>query len=771
MKIRTKIGGMGLLLVILTALSIVGIALHQKNVLEENIKIEVDQLIESETKKVAQDVFLMCRTMHESLEKRLERKLGVAKNVLDDTGQVTFGQEKVRWQAINQYTGLRKEVVLPKMLFGGQWLGQTTPFGDPVPIVDNVSSLLGSACTLFQRMNETGDMIRVATSVPDSNKDRAVGTYIPRFNPDGTSNSVIERLLQGKVFTGRSYVVNDWYLTGYLPLLDRAGKKVIGALFVGQREEGVASLRRGIMDIRVGKTGYVAVLGAKGDQRGHYIISKRGQRDHENLLDPSSTARYSTTVEEIVQKALALENDSGAYGIPIQFHRYLWRNPGDDGLRPKMAAITYFEPWDWVILASAYEDDYRDARQRMAGAVAKMINGVYWVALGIIVLSLAISFYIARGISKPLEKAVEVFGRIGRGELDVQLRLDAGDEIGQLSRAFDAMVGNLKQVTASRDELDREIVRRTIVERELRETSARRKELEMIINHSSTVVFLWQATSGWPVEYVSRNIEQFGFQAEEFQSGSRLFFSIIHPEDVQQVAAEMARCEEKANDFTLQYRLIDAEGEMCWVETRLWSRFDENGRVSHYQGVLLDVTDRKKAEEAVHKLAYYDTLTGLPNRTLLLDRLKQTLAQAKRDNRYVALLFLDLDGFKEVNDLRGHAFGDLFLKAVGQRLDSCLRKNDTLARFGGDEFVVLLPGVAETPEVRSVAIKILEAMNQPFTLESEMVKVTTSMGIAIFPLDGNDSGTLLKRADIAMYTAKGRGRNNFCFFDSGMDRG
>jgi diguanylate cyclase (GGDEF)-like protein len=240
---------------------------------------------------------------------------------------------------------------------------------------------------------------------------------------------------------------------------------------------------------------------------------------------------------------------------------------------------------------------------------------------------------------------------------------------------------------------------------------------------------------------------------------------------VQQVAAEMARCEEKANDFTLQYRLIDAEGEMCWVETRLWSRFDENGRVSHYQGVLLDVTDRKKAEEAVHKLAYYDTLTGLPNRTLLLDRLKQTLAQAKRDNRYVALLFLDLDGFKEVNDLRGHAFGDLFLKAVGQRLDSCLRKNDTLARFGGDEFVVLLPGVAETPEVRSVAIKILEAMNQPFTLESEMVKVTTSMGIAIFPLDGNDSGTLLKRADIAMYTAKGRGRNNFCFFDSGMDRG
>ncbi|MEZ4598757.1 MAG: Cache 3/Cache 2 fusion domain-containing protein [Syntrophotaleaceae bacterium] len=772
MNIQTKIVSMVLVLVLLTALSIVAIAFRQKNVLTENVRAELDQLIQSETGKVAQDVYLMCRIMQESLEQRLGHGLIVAETALKRMGNISFGRDTVTWQAINQYTGKPSKVILPKMLIGGRWVGQTTRFEEAVPVVDEVTAMLGTACTLFQRVNETGDMIRVATSVPDSDGKRAIGTYIPRFNPDGSSNPVIEKLLQGETYTGRGYVVNAWYLTGYVPLWDPSRKKVVGALFVGQKQESVTSLRRGIMDIRIGKLGYVAVFGGKGDQQGRYIISQKGSRDNENVLASSMPVDMVDGIGQAIEKALTLEVPRDGGTIPVFFHRYPWQNPAEGDRRFKLAAVTYFEPWDWVIMATAYEDDYLEARERMTGAFSQMINWANLVTMAIIAFALALSFYIARGISRPLQKAIQVFDKIGQGELDVQMNLNARDEIGQLSQAFDVMVGNLKQVTASREELDREIVRRSFVERELRRASARRKELEMIINHSPTVVFLWQATTGWPVEYVSENIRQLGFMAEEFHSKKRLFNSIIHTDDVGWVTAEITRYqeEEKTVDLIQEYRIVNGEGEVCWVETRSWPRFSETGRITHFQSVLLDITVRRKAEEAVHKLAYYDGLTGLPNRMLLLDRLEQALVQAKRDKRQLALLFLDLDGFKEVNDLRGHAFGDLLLKQVGQRLDDSIRKSDTIARFGGDEFVLLLPGVRETGEVKFVAQKILETLNQPFSLEGEQVKVTTSIGIAIYPIDGGDAGTLLKRADIAMYTAKNRGRRGFCFFNEDIDR-
>lgn len=761
---------MGLLLVLLTAASIVGIAFYQKDILKNNIRTEVVNLIESETKKVAQDVYLMCRIMQESLEQRLGHGLKVAERVLERTGPLSFSSETRTWTAVNQYTGQQKEFILPKMLLGGKWLKNNIDFAVPVPVVDEVSSLLGMTCTLFQRANEAGDMVRVATSVPDSDGSRAIGTYIPRFNPDGAPNQVIEHLLEGKVFTGRAYVVNDWYLTSYLPLYDTAGKRVVGALYVGQKQESVTSLRRGIMDIRVGKTGYVAVVGGKGEQQGRYIISKKGQRDHENLLKTVDSSTRPVIIR-IISEALNLTKSNPDDAIPVNFYRYQWQNPGESEWRPKLAAVTYFEPWDWIIMATAYKDDFQEAQQRMGSALSHMIHWITWVALIIILLALTVSFYIAKGISQPLESAVAVFDEIGRGQLDMKLNLTAKDEIGQLSKAFNAMIGNLKQVTASRDELNQEVLQRAQVESELREISARREELETIVNHSPTVVLLWQATPGWPVKYVSENIEQFGFSTTEFYSGELLFISIIHPDDLSRVVAEFSRRKETRSneDFILEYRLVNAKDEVCWVETRAWTRHDSEGAVTHFQGVLLNITARKKAEEAVHKLAYYDSLTQLPNRTLLLDRLDQVLAQTQRDERNAALLFLDLDSFKAVNDRLGHIYGDSLLKAVGQRLDSCIRKNDTLARFGGDEFIVLLPGVRQVPEVKVVAEKILATMNQPFSLEGEQIMVTTSIGIVLFPDDGEDVTTLLKRADIAMYAAKSRGRNSYYFFDKNLE--
>ncbi len=312
---------MGLLLVLLTAMSIVGIAIYQENVLKRNIGDEVDLLVRSEIKKVAQNVYLMCRTMQESLEQMLTHGLNVVADVGTRQGQLDFEGDPVTWQAVNQFTSDTSEVTLPKVLYNGSWLGHNKDLSQPTAIVDEVTELLGVTCTVFQRMNEEGDMLRVATTVSDLNGNRAIGTYIPRFNPDGSSNQVVQTLLNGNNFTGRAYVVNDWYLTGYQPLLDASGSKVIGALYVGQKQENVTSLRRGIMDIVIGKSGYVAVIGGKGEQRGKYIISDNGQRDGENLLHTDSVSQRKQ-LKTFLDLAESLEKTKRSEAIPVAMHRY-----------------------------------------------------------------------------------------------------------------------------------------------------------------------------------------------------------------------------------------------------------------------------------------------------------------------------------------------------------------------------------------------------------------------------------------------------------------
>lgn len=185
-------------------------------------------------------------------------------------------------------------------------------------------------------------------------------------------------------------------------------------------------------------------------------------------------------------------------------------------------------------------------------------------------------------------------------------------------------------------------------------------------------------------------------------------------------------------------------------------------------GWFYDITDRKEMEEQVLHLAYHDPLTDLPNRMLFADRLQQALASAKRDKTHLALLFIDLDKFKPVNDTYGHNMGDLLLKAVAQRIHDCLRESDTVARMGGDEFVVLLPLTKAEHDALEVAEKIRISLNQPFELAGYSLSISSSTGIAIYPEHGNEEKQLMKNADDAMYYAKLAGRDNVQVYRSGM---
>ncbi len=196
----------------------------------------------------------------------------------------------------------------------------------------------------------------------------------------------------------------------------------------------------------------------------------------------------------------------------------------------------------------------------------------------------------------------------------------------------------------------------------------------------------------------------------------------------------------------------------------------DNGTVTHYVGTHTDITERKAAEEQIAFLAYHDTLTGLPNRRLLLDRLKQSLAASARSGRYGALFLLDLDNFKTLNDTLGHDKGDLLLQQVAQQLLTCVREGDTVARLGGDEFVVMLDSLSESSEetatqAETVGVKMLATLNQPYRLAGNEIRSTPSIGVTLFGGHQNDLDELLKQADLAMYQSKTAGRNTLHFFD------
>lgn len=210
-------------------------------------------------------------------------------------------------------------------------------------------------------------------------------------------------------------------------------------------------------------------------------------------------------------------------------------------------------------------------------------------------------------------------------------------------------------------------------------------------------------------------------------------------------------------------------GEKVYVKLYAYPIKNSLGRVVRAIEMSKDITDFKKAEDEIHQLAYYDSLTRLPNRILLLDRLDQVIARANRDGLKVAVLLLDVDQFKRVNDTFGHTSGDMLLKVLAERLSGIARKSDTVARLGGDEFVLVLSAVPSEQNITNVAEKILEILSAPMELDGHEVFSGCSIGISVFPGDGEDADTLLKNADTAMYQAKEQGRNNYQFFSKEMN--
>jgi PAS domain S-box-containing protein len=279
----------------------------------------------------------------------------------------------------------------------------------------------------------------------------------------------------------------------------------------------------------------------------------------------------------------------------------------------------------------------------------------------------------------------------------------------------------------------------------------------------------------------------FGHEAVQAVQGvlqSDGFLAAVHPEDAERVRLACEQAIAHGGAFAIEHRVLQSGGSLRHVHQQVEViAQDDSGRALRLAGAVHDITQRKDAEEQIRRLAYYDTLTGLPNRLLFTDQLRKAIATAERQAQQVAIMFIDLDNFKRVNDTLGHGAGDELLRVVSARLSSSIRALDavgraagdtlenknSIARLGGDEFIVMLSDVNRVADAAGVARRLVAALNEPVTVLGTELFVSVSVGVAMYPGDGSDIDTLLMNADTAMYRAKEAGRGGFQFYDRSMN--
>ncbi|MEA2524600.1 MAG: hypothetical protein QOF73_1827 [Thermomicrobiales bacterium] len=315
-------------------------------------------------------------------------------------------------------------------------------------------------------------------------------------------------------------------------------------------------------------------------------------------------------------------------------------------------------------------------------------------------------------------------------------------------------------------ELDGALVRREEAKADLQEAESRYRSL---VEQLPAVIYVNDAADSYSARYVSPGIETLvGYTVEEWLEDPYLWYRLLHPEDRTRVVNEIKRTDATGDPFRMEYRLLKKDGHVVWVRDEAVLFPAEGLQPPYWQGFRLDITDRKQAEATLEHNAFHDSLTGLPNRSLFLDRLEHALHGARRTGEAVAVLFLDLDRFKLINDSLGHEAGDHLLLAVAERLAGCVRAEDTVARFGGDEFTICLERVSDVSQATDVANRVIKALSTPFIIGSRQVTTGTSVGITIS--DGADAtpSSLLHDADVALYRSKLSRRGGYLLFTPDM---
>ncbi len=446
MTFKKKIILLGLGAAILPAFLINSVTNYKNTELSKQVSEELQREGRGRITGLAQQMYGLCQTLNESYSTMMEAYIRVAKDALLNQGKLTLLSEQVEWEGINQFTKVASKVSLSKMAVGGNWLGKIRNREEKVAVVDEVSKLVGGTCTIFQRMNPQGDMLRVATNVLKLDNTRAIGTFIPATNPDNSKNPVVAAVMEGKTYVGRAFVVNAWYITAYEPIRDASGQ-VTGLIYVGIKETempGAKSLRDTILAQKLGDSGHVFVLRGSGDQRGSYIISPKGQQDGENVLE-SKEAGGKQFVQTMLSESLRKS------GQEVSLHEYLWQNPGDKQPSAMVAAVTYFKPWDWVIGVATSKNELQAAAKNMEVTFSGLVWNLFWLSLVTIGIAGVLAVYLGTSFSKPIAQAISGLSEIAQQVSSASTQVSSASQ--SVAQGASEQASSLEETTVSMEQM------------------------------------------------------------------------------------------------------------------------------------------------------------------------------------------------------------------------------------------------------------------------------------------------------------------------------
>jgi diguanylate cyclase (GGDEF)-like protein/PAS domain S-box-containing protein len=293
----------------------------------------------------------------------------------------------------------------------------------------------------------------------------------------------------------------------------------------------------------------------------------------------------------------------------------------------------------------------------------------------------------------------------------------------------------------------------------------------IIVQNSPVILYRLRGEPAFPLIYISHNITKLGHDPQTLLNSPSWAQTLIDPDDQAKVGEAMARMLDKdAQGASIEFRLLTGSGALRWVENRYVPVRDNEGRLIEVEGIIIDVTERKAAEDKITLLARTDGLTGLANRATFTERLTQAFAAAQRGALAFAILYLDLDRFKPINDSFGHPVGDLLLQRVAQRLKSCTRESDLVARLGGDEFAIIQGEIREPANAGELAAKLQTALALPFLINNNEIKISVSIGISPYVAGTAGADAMLVQADLALYRSKDEGGNQYHFHSTELDQ-
>jgi len=413
---------------------------------------------------------------------------------------------------------------------------------------------------------------------------------------------------------------------------------------------------------------------------------------------------------------------------------------------------------DWLIVIAVPRSDF--LAQNIGNTHYTMtVTGFAFLIVTIL------NIFTGRWVIKPLYNLISATKALTAGDWDKSIPVNENwvQEIFDLTLAFNQMSVRLKELL---NKLKLEIVERSIAQEALRSSEAELKKSQQFAHVGN---WIWHVKT----DKSTLSDEMYRIIGLENGSGEKDFTEVIdtvvHPDDLDKVKGGLQSLVQGEIPLPIEFRVVRPDGTERIVSAEASEiQRDESGAPIIITGIIIDITDRKQAEEKLLFMATHDSLTNLPNRDLFNDRLNHAIAMARRNDRKLAVLFIDLDNFKSVNDAFGHKQGDWLLRLITQRLLNCVRESDTIARIGGDEFIVLLENITDIEDTLPIAEKIIQTVAEPFKLENSEVFITSSIGISLFPNDGEDSEALLTNADRAMYKSKDEGKNNFSYYSAAM---